>query len=234
MTGNKLRLAAGIAFFAVLAAAQPDAARQALAAATSLLRNDTTTEAAPFVLTDENGPVRWGCQEVSVVVNATLGGQGALDDAIDAIDLAAELSGVRFVYRGTTSAMPTANWYQTGNGSSYPPVLIAWSTPELSDVFATDSETAAAMANPAGAGKDRRIVTGVVAVNAERSATLRPGLAAGRTRGAIIVHELLHVAGLGHSAQADQLMSAQVTDSAPLALSADEAARVEILRPRCR
>lgn len=216
-----------------LAVADPSLTRAPLAAARAALQT-RSVNVAPYMLSDHGVPVRWRCGDIRVVVNPSLGGPGALDDARRAVQIAAEITGLPFVYAGTSTRTPRSDWYASAGPGVQPPVLVGWATPNGSDLFETDAEAGAAVANPATYPDGPRIVTGVVAINAARDDEYVPGFAAGRSRGVLLLHELLHVAGLGHVAAPGHLMSAELTVTTPASLSPQEQAMLLPLTGRCR
>jgi hypothetical protein len=102
-----------------------------------------------------------------VQVNPAQGGPGALADAQAALDALSRGSGLRFVYDGTTTFVPSSN----RSAAQPADVVIAWAPPG----------------------------TGPTASDYYQSGD-------GPTRGSLLLHELAHVAGLGHTDDGTQVM----------------------------
>jgi Matrixin len=165
-----------------------------------------------FMAVQSNGttPVAYDpCRPIHYVIrpdNAPPGGQQLITSAIARVS---QLTGLRFVYDGTTGEPPAKNraLYQPDRyGKRWAPVLISW------DTTAEDPTLAAEVAGEAGSarvgfpGRPAVYVTGSVALDAAQFAQLliRPGgTAAAR---AIVLHELGHLVGLAHVADPTQLM----------------------------
>lgn len=156
-------------------------------------------------------PVRWDpCRPISYVVRpdgAPPGGQEALEWAIARIE---RLTGLSFVYTGTTTEGPRENrpaMDRKRYGDRWSPVLIAW----------TDPEEYAPMTGFAGLGGpssvegrgvgQRRYVSGSVLLNRNHLAQVEAWPRGRARERAIILHELGHLIGLDHVDDDTQLMS---------------------------
>ncbi|MCW2544902.1 MAG: putative cell wall binding repeat 2-containing protein [Frankiales bacterium] len=158
---------------------------------------------------NSNGTVtRWNpCDGViTVKVNPAGGGTGALGDSINAIKALAAATGLKFTYDGTTTFVPRST-----NSSKQPAkVVIAWANRSQTDYLPAGAigeggwRTTGTSTN-GGATWNWKIVNGFVVV--DPGARLTNGFGRGVTRGALLMHELAHVAGLGHTSQATQVMS---------------------------
>lgn len=174
----------------------------------SLLYVPRGTTTAYTIHKNENGTVtRWNpCDGViRVKVNPTGGGTGALADSITAIKALAAATGLKFTYDGTTSFIPrsTNAWQQPA------PVVIAWASRSQTDYLGTGAvgeggwRSSGTSSN--GTTWTWKITSGFVVVDPGSHVTA--GFGRGITRGALLLHELGHVAGLGHTSQATQVMS---------------------------
>jgi hypothetical protein len=158
---------------------------------------------------NSNGTVtRWNpCDGViKVKVNPAGGGTGALGDSINAIKALAAATGLKFTYDGTTTFVPRST-----NTSKQPAkIVIAWANRSQTDYLPVGAigeggwRTTGTSTN-AGATWTWKIVNGFVVI--DPAARLTNGFGRGVTRGALLMHELAHVAGLGHTSQTSQVMA---------------------------
>jgi hypothetical protein len=179
---------------------------------------DTATSAEPsanalYVPTvrDSSGrPGRWNpCTTIPVVVNpegAPPGALGTLRIAFGALDRA---TGLRFIITGTTTERPTLTRGLASTGAvSWPPVLIAWATPGTSGFFA-DNESAQTIPVWENSDGHEVYVTSETVFNAADNSLYRPGFGtagSGMHQGALMEHELGHLAGLDESPDPAQVM----------------------------
>jgi hypothetical protein len=154
-----------------------------------------------------NGTVtRWNpCDGViRVRVNPTGGGTGALQDSITAIKALAQATGLKFTYDGTTTFIPTKT-----NGARQPAhIVISWATRLQSNLLGVGAIGQGGWRS-SGSSLDGlrwtwKITQGFVIV--DKATKVTPGFGRGATRGALLLHELGHAAGLGHTNDAPQVM----------------------------
>lgn len=151
------------------------------------------------------------CRPIRYVIRE----QGAPPDADALVQRAvhrvAGATGLQFVYEGSTAEVPSADRpaYQPQRyGDRWAPVLIAWTTPEESPSLGGDT---IGMGGSAWAshGGTAAYVSGQVELDAPQFRELL-GTAGGQAAAAsIIMHELGHLVGLDHVADATQLMSTE-------------------------
>lgn len=191
----------------------------------------STGDSDPVVYTSstETGPLRWkGCAPIRVLVNPGPFGEQARREIAAAFDEVATLTGLDFVL-GTTDEVPTTTWARSSAG--VPPVLIAWVTPSQTDIFTTAA--GATVANPSGTGTERGIVTGAIGLNAERRHEFLSAAGPGQTVRNLLLHEIGHLLGLGHSDHA-VLMNPVVGESSPDGFTAVEVEALSALYDDCR
>jgi hypothetical protein len=178
---------------------------------------------------DGSNPVTWCTNQINVVINDSDAPVGARADLEAALRKISGLSGISFNIVGESNMIPSSTYHLTP-GDPYPPVLIAWTTPERSDLL-TGKSSAAAVANPVDNGDGVRYVTGSVAINVDHDVLYRSGFGEGMTRGNLYLHELGHVLGLAHVDSDDELMHAIVSSESPNGFAAGD--RRGILALRC-
>jgi hypothetical protein len=163
---------------------------------------------------------RWNpCAPIGYRVNAQQGGAGALADAKAAFRRLGQATGLRFVYRGTTTRVP-----QYGGNSWYPrdtQVVVAWARRWQSSLFSLYRGAVGVGAALSTSGyyngngtATNKIIKGMVVIDSSKR--YRGGFGRGKTRGEILLHELGHAVGLGHHGSTSQLMYPYLTDRAAL------------------
>lgn len=163
---------------------------------------------------NSNGTVtRWNpCDgAIHVRVNPTGGGIGALSDAQAALKALSTSTGLKFVYDGTTTFIPRS----TNAGSQPAAVVIAWGTRSQTDYLGTgaigEGGWRSSGVSTDGVHWTWKITKGFVVV--DPAAKVTPGFGRGVSRGALLMHELGHVAGLGHTTDTLQVMAPVLSSS---------------------
>lgn len=149
----------------------------------------------------DGDPVTWGCEErIEVVVNPQGAPEGYAALVESAVGQVNEASSFSFVVTGETE---DREFLDRGRG----PVLIGWAdeqeVPELEGLTA-GLGGATYVSGPGGAA---RAVGGMVVIDTESQGG--GWFSRGIDQEVVLVHELVHVLGLGHTEQADQLMAAE-------------------------
>jgi hypothetical protein len=191
-----------------------------VAPVTALLASPGRGSATSFSLThNKNGSVtRWDpCDgSIHVRVNPARGGAGALTDTLTALAALTKATGLHFAYDGTTAFVPT-----TSNSGAQPAaIVIAWAPPGTA-AGSSDYYTAGAvgeggwrssgLSDNGGASWLWKITQGFVVL--DPAVQLTGGFGTGQTRGSLLLHELGHVAGLGHTSDPSQVMYPQLRNS---------------------
>ncbi|MFL4473006.1 peptidase [Paeniglutamicibacter sp. MACA_103] len=155
-----------------------------------------------FVAYDPCRPVRY----VIRPQDSPPGGEELIHQGIAEISSA---TGLRFIYDGPTSEAPTEQrkkFQPERYGKRWAPVLIAWSTPEETPGLAGEVAGLGGSAVAHVPGHPMVYVAGQVKLDAPALAPFlahREGPALLR---AVIIHELAHVVGMGHTEDRNQLM----------------------------
>lgn len=164
---------------------------------------DDPSSYAYSATTDTGQPVMWNaCSPIPVIVNLAGAPDGALDDLLAAIDQVNQASGLQLAYQGTTELALSSNW-NAGPAAGYagwPPVLIGWAAPSTGLLDSDNGGRTYTWHT------GQAYVTAMVVFNSELDANRPAGFGAPGTRGALYLHELSHVAGLGHVEDHGQLM----------------------------
>lgn len=171
-----------------------------------------------FVKADNCTPVRFDpCQPIHYVINPAEAPQGGVADVEEAFARLARVTGMTFVNDGVTDEVSRRGPYvEDRYPGRWAPILVAWSRRSgdranvevvgsgfpyrvedvlVSGTLTLNSDAVSDRANNTPLPTGFATVPGFGAIGAE-----------GVTWGRVILHELAHVAGLGHTRDRDQLM----------------------------
>jgi hypothetical protein len=183
-------------------------------------------EAADFTLfTNTDGTlVRWNpCLPIHYAVNVAEAGDpaNASSDVRTAVGEVASATGLTFVYDGATTSVPTKAWLDGGTsaGATQPALVIAWARPGTasgdSDLFGTDADGEGGWWE-SGTSDDGvhwvwQIKRGFVVIDPRGAADYAPGFGNGESLGVLLMHELGHAVGLGHTDNQRDVMFPVIT-----------------------
>jgi hypothetical protein len=160
--------------------------------------------------------VRWNpCSVVRWRANLALAPPAALDDVTAAFQQLGAATGMSFRYDGPTTTVPTTVWRNTS--PDFGVIVVAWVPRTATDLLG-DGATGEGGWYEQGTKTGAkpwvwRIVRGFVVIDPAATAEYAKGFADGLSLGALVLHELGHAAGLGHTADPGQLMSPVLTGS---------------------
>lgn len=151
-------------------------------------------------------------------------GSPEVGEVRSAVRKVSRLSGVQFQFVGVTDVPPSSAPAQGAD------MVVGWVFPDETDLLAGGVSGAAVVMVSAD---DRERYAGAsVALNAEHADRFAPGFGSGLSRGALLLHELGHVVGLGHSDSKGDLMFPVLRAKGPGTFSDSERAELATL-PRC-
>ena len=207
--GPALRLVGADGSSAALAAGGPVTVSASPLASTAPTGNSTSYT---FMSTNSDGsPIRWdSCSPIHYVTNLAEAPPGAAAVVAGAVAQLSAATGVSFVNDGATTEIPTSTRqsYQPDRyGQRWAPVVIAWARPSETNVLPGGNvigEGGSFWVQASGAPKI--YVTGEVVIDSQNTGSLAASFGSGSTLGELLLHELGHVTGLGHTNDKAQIM----------------------------
>ena len=156
-------------------------------------------------------PMRWNpCKPIHLRVNLAEAPPNAAADLTTALQAVSTATGMTFVEDGATSVVPTRAWQRSAT-MRRSAVVIAWASASQTDVFGTDPFGREVGVGGPGAVIDPATghgvyVSGLVVIDRDASARLAPGFGT-RSIGLVLMHELGHLVGLGHTPSTADIMN---------------------------
>lgn len=157
-------------------------------------------EGYTYLATTSGGaPITWGCRaQIEVEVNPEGAPDGYAELVASALATVNAASGFTFQVVGETE---DRQFFERGRG----PVLLGWADEEEVTELAGPIAGIGGANYVTGPGGGARSVGGMVVLDTD----MPRGWFRGIDEEAVLVHELLHVLGLGHTDDGDQLMTAE-------------------------
>jgi hypothetical protein len=164
-----------------------------------------------LVANPDGSPVRWNpCAPIHYATNLAEAPPGAAGVVAGALARVTAAPGITFVDDGSTTEIPASNRqpYQPHRyGNAWAPVVIAWAHPSQTDVLPGGNvigEGGSSWVQTAGGPKV--FVSGEVVIDADNTGSFASSFGAGSTLGELLLHEVGHVTGLGHTTDRSQVM----------------------------
>jgi hypothetical protein len=188
------------------------------AAGTGTLEATTQERGVGYTLNvnSDGSVVRWDpCTPIRWQVNLALAPPGALDALRVAFDDLAAATGLTFTSAGTTTAVPTRSWLQSDGERGT--LLVAWVPKVGSDLWSGSADGEGGWykrgVSTDGTSWTWKIERGFVLIDPATTAGYAAGFAPGVSLGALLLHELAHAIGLGHTDDDAQLMYPTLSSS---------------------
>lgn len=168
----------------------------------------TTAQPYTFEALLQGKPVRWDpCTPIHWRYRTSGQIAGGFTQTVRAIARISRITGTTWVYDGAVTTAPTTAWLPK-SAATRPPILIGWTTAAHSDLLQNQSPSVLGVTRMAWFGVTRNgtttaaIRSAVVALNQAKRLPLT-GSVSWYT---VLLHELSHAMGLGHSGLGSQLM----------------------------
>ncbi len=168
----------------------------------------STTQLYKFSAYVGGKPVRWNpCAAIHWRFRTTAAPRGGLTIAKAAVAKVALATGIRFVYDGTTTAVPNSKWLPTST-SNVRPLLIGWTDASHSDLLAGRPRNVLGVTRTAyfAATVDGRSLAATKAAVVALDRTDRLPLTGSVSWSSVLQHELGHAMGLDHVGNTRELM----------------------------
>jgi hypothetical protein len=164
---------------------------------------------------EDGTPVRWDpCTPIDIVVADDLAPDGWRTDLDAALAILHASTDLQLRVIGEVDEIPTADrspHQPRRYGDRWAPVLVAWASPG-EDLPLRDTDRGLGIPVAVGSDGDRIYVSGQVILNADRDDLDVGDEDRSGSWGATVLHELIHVLGLGHVQAPQELMAVSPGD----------------------
>ena len=186
-----------------------------LAATSSVGASSDAGDYTVWERNDDGTPVRWDpCSPIDIVVADDLAPPGWRTDLDTALDILGEETDLELRVIDEVDEAPRADRspYQPRRyGDRWAPVLVVWAT-HGDDLPLRETDRGLGIPVAVGTPGDRIYVSGQVILNAERDDLEIGDTDRSGSWGATVLHELMHVLGLGHVEDPQELMAVSPGD----------------------
>jgi hypothetical protein len=171
-----------------------------------------TASSFTFMATGPGGvPARWDpCTPIHYVTNLAEAPSGAGGVVAGALARVSAATGLSFIDDGTTTEVPTSNrqaFQPARYGQRWAPLVIAWARSSETDVLPGGNVIGEGGSSWVEVGSGPKVyVSGEVVIDSANTGLLAPTFGSGSTLGELMLHELGHVTGLGHTPDRAQIM----------------------------
>ncbi|UDY24667.1 matrixin family metalloprotease [Nocardioides sp. Kera G14] len=160
-----------------------------------------------------SGDVRWNpCAPIPFYVNRAGMPKNALPTIMAAMQKVHEASGLTFRFSGYSNGVPFAGGNSSRSGMPNYGFTIAWAKPQQAgELRGTVLAVSGSWSRSTQVGSSRRAEYFSGGMVIDRTEKLKSRMGKGKTLGYVVMHEMGHVLGLGHTADASQMMAPTVT-----------------------
>jgi hypothetical protein len=196
-----------------------------------ILSGESAVVASGWTSIQRGRKITWLCQPIRVLVNDRYAPPGAVDDTKQALIILSHATGVPWKFIESTHLLPNSHHFAGA------PVLISWQHGGAKNTLGVSmiNSEVSGTSGPFYSRDGNHWSSGVATFNVDKDYLYTPGFGRGRTRGALILHELGHVAGLGHVIDPKEVMAEFSSFlNRPASYGPGDLAGLHALFPGCR